>query len=76
MILSHPQRIPHLKSFSAYTGAFRWNKEDSGVHRDVILEVFIAEGIPAFKGYLRLMSNQPMNERKIGFDLNPSNKNE
>ncbi len=72
-----PQRITHLESFSAYTAAFRWKSKDSGVHRDVILEAFIAEGIPAFKGYPRLMSNQPMNERKIGFGSKPwSNKND
>tara|TARA_Y100000768_G_scaffold521_1_gene388 strand:+ start:23385 stop:24809 length:1425 start_codon:yes stop_codon:yes gene_type:complete len=69
-----PQKITHNDSFSAYTAAFRWNSSDSGVHRDIILEALIGEGIPAFKGYPRLMSEQPMNKRKIGYGSKPWGK--
>lgn len=64
-----PQRITHLDSYYAYTAAFKWNYSHSGIHRNVVAEALIAEGIPVFKGYHRLMCDHPMFKRKIAFGL-------
>ena len=65
-----PQKITHPESYYAYTASFKWNYADSNVHRDVIAEALIAEGIPVFKGYQRLMVDHPMFKRKIAFGQN------
>jgi perosamine synthetase len=64
-----PQKITHIDSYYAYTAAFKWNYKYSGVHRDIVFDALIAEGIPAFKGYHRLMCDHPMFKRKIAFGL-------
>ena len=65
-----PQRITHPDSYYAYTASFKWNKNKSGVHRNIIADALIAEGIPVFKGYHRLMCDHPMFKRKIAFGRN------
>jgi dTDP-4-amino-4,6-dideoxygalactose transaminase len=65
-----PQNITHINSFFAYTASFKWNYRKSGIHRDIIAEALIAEGIPVFKGYHRLMCDHPMFKRKIAFGKN------
>ena len=65
-----PQNITHISSFFAYTASFKWNYRKSGIHRDIIAEALIAEGIPVFKGYHRLMCDHPMFKRKIAFGKN------
>lgn len=62
-----PQRITHIDSYYAYTAAFKWNFEYSGVHRNAVAKALIAEGIPVFKGYQRLMCDHPMFKRRIAF---------
>jgi perosamine synthetase len=62
-----PQRITHIDSYYAYTAAFKWDSNSTSLHRDVVVEALIAEGIPAFKGYHRLMCDHPMFKRKIAF---------
>jgi perosamine synthetase len=61
------QKITHLTTYYAYTAAFKWCENKTGVHRDVIADALIAEGIPVFKGYHRLMCDHPMFKRKIAF---------
>ena len=65
-----PQKITNLNSYFAYTAAFRWNYCLSLVDRNIIAEALIAEGIPVFQGYKRLMCDHPMFKRKIAFGLN------
>ena len=65
-----PQKITHLNSYYAYTAAFKWNYKYSGVSRNVIAKALIAEGIPVFQGYHRLMCDHPMFKRKIAFGKN------
>ncbi|SVD14559.1 uncharacterized protein METZ01_LOCUS367413, partial [marine metagenome] len=65
-----PQKITHIDSYYAYTAAFKWNSTYTGLHRDVVVDALIAEGIPAFKGYHRLMCDHPMFKRKIAFGSN------
>ena len=65
-----PQKITHPDSYFAYTAAFKWNYKKTGVHRNTITEALIAEGIPVFKGYQRLMCDHPMFTRKIAFGKN------
>jgi perosamine synthetase len=62
-----PQKITHLDSYYAYTASFKWNYKKAGVHRDIIAQALIAEGIPVFIGYHRLMCDHPMFKRKIAF---------
>ena len=64
------QKITHPESYYAYTAAFKWNYTTTQVHRDIIVDALIAEGIPTFKGYHRLMCDHPMFKRKIAFGLN------
>ncbi len=63
-----PQKVTHINSFFAYTASFKWVYEK--IHRDVIAMALIAEGIPVFKGYHRLMCDHPMFKRKVGFGRN------
>lgn len=65
-----PQKITHPDSYYAYTASFKWNYNNSGVHRDAVVKALIAEGIPVFKGYHRLMCDHPMFKRKIAFGRN------
>ncbi|TFB11125.1 DegT/DnrJ/EryC1/StrS family aminotransferase [Candidatus Marinimicrobia bacterium MT.SAG.3] len=65
-----PQRITHPESYFAYTAAFRWDSAKSGVHRDIIAQAMISEGIPLFKGYHRLVCDHPMFKRKLAFGVN------
>jgi len=65
-----PQKITHPDSYYAYTASFKWNYNQAGVHRDIISQALIAEGIPVFKGYHRLMCDHPMFKRKIAFGKN------
>jgi dTDP-4-amino-4,6-dideoxygalactose transaminase len=65
-----PQRITHLETYYAYTAAFRWNYKATSIQRDKIIDALIAEGIPSFKGYHRLMCDHPMFKRKIAFGKN------
>lgn len=65
-----PQKITHPDSYYSYTAAFRWNYRDAGVTRDTVAYALIAEGIPVFKGYHRLMCDHPMFKRKIAFGKN------
>jgi len=62
-----PQKITHLDSYYAYTASFKWNYKKAEVHRDIIAQALIAEGIPVFIGYHRLMCDHPMFKRKIAF---------
>lgn len=62
-----PQKITHIDSYYAYTAAFRWSQNNAGIHRDIVADALIAEGIPVFKGYHRLMCDHPMFKRKIAF---------
>ena len=57
-----PQRITHKESFYSYTAGFRWDSEDSGVHRDVFCKALISEGAPVFTGYPKLMSEQVLHK--------------
>ena len=54
----------------AYTAAFKWNYKFTGLHRNVVCDALMAEGIPVFKGYHRLMCDHPMFKRKIAFGNN------
>ena len=65
-----PQKITHPESYYAYTASFKWNEKSVGVHRDVVADALIAEGIPVFKGYHRLMCDHPMFKKKIAFGAN------
>lgn len=65
-----PQKITHPESYYAYTAAFRWNYKFTGIHRDIIAQALVAEGIAVFKGYHRLMCDHPMFKRKIAFGSN------
>ena len=65
-----PQKITHPDSYYAYTAAFKWNYKKTGVHRDIIAQALIAEGIPVFKGYHRLMCDHPMFKQKIAYGNN------
>jgi len=65
-----PQKITHPESYFAYTASFKWKYKKSNIHRNLIAEALIAEGIPVFKGYQRLMCDHPMFKRKIAFGLN------
>jgi dTDP-4-amino-4,6-dideoxygalactose transaminase len=62
-----PQKVTHLDSYYAYTAAFRWNSSFTGLHRNIVVDALISEGIPVFKGYHRLMCDHPMFKRKIAF---------
>jgi perosamine synthetase len=53
-----PQKILGTNNYSAYTAAFQWDSDKSGVHRNFISDILTAEGIPNFKGYPVLMSEQ------------------
>lgn len=65
-----PQKITHANSYFAYTAAFKWNSSLTGLHRNIVVDALIAEGIPTFKGYHRLMCDHPMFKRKIAFGKN------
>ena len=71
-----PQKITHPDSYYAYTAAFKWNNKKTGVHRDIIAQALIAEGIPVFKGYHRLMCDHPMFKQKIAYGNKQLNKYE
>jgi perosamine synthetase len=64
------QKITHLKSYFSYTAAFRWHSNKHKVHRNVIADALIAEGVPVFRGYNRLMCDHPMFKKRIAFGLN------
>jgi len=60
-----PQKIIGTNNYSAYTAAFQWDSERSQVHRDLISDILTMEGIPNFKGYPVLMSEQEHIRRGI-----------
>lgn len=62
-----PQRLTHPESFSAYTSAFRWSEDESGVPRDVVAAALRAEGIPVATGVYRLMSDNELFRRKLAY---------
>ena len=63
-----PQKITHPETFYAYTASFKWQFINAkGVHRNTITKALLAEGIPVFKGYHRLMCDHPMFKNKIAF---------
>ena len=63
-----PQDVTHIDSFFAYTASFKWVSKK--IHRNIIAMALMAEGIPVFKGYHRLMCDHPMFKRKIAFGRN------
>ena len=65
-----PQKVTHPESYFSYTASFRWLFNNSNVHRNIIAKALIAEGIPVFKGYRRLMCDHPMIQQKIAFGRN------
>lgn len=65
-----PQKITHPESYFAYTAAFRWQSDKSGIHRDIIAKALIAEGIPVAQGIPRLLCDHPMFKRKLAFGKN------
>lgn len=62
-----PQKLTHPESYHAYTSAYRWMSEKSGLHRDLLSQALIAEGIPVAPGIPRLLFEHPHIKRKIGF---------
>ena len=64
-----PQRITHPDSYYAYTAAFRWHEERSGVPRNIVGQALRAEGVPVFTGYQRLLCDHPMFKRKLAAGL-------
>jgi perosamine synthetase len=62
-----PQRLTHPETFAAYTSAFRWLEEPSGVSRDVVAAALRAEGIPVATGVVRLMSDNELFRRKLAY---------
>jgi perosamine synthetase len=62
-----PQRLTHPETFAAYTSAFRWLEEPSGVSRDVVAAALRAEGIPVATGVGRLMSDNELFRRRLAY---------
>lgn len=65
----YPQRVTHPETFAAYTIAFRWDAEGSGVSRDAVALALRKEGIPTSTGVGRLMSDHPMFLRRIAYGV-------
>lgn len=68
-----PQLLTHPDTFAAYTSAFRWSAERSGVGRDLVAAALRAEGIPVATGVGRLMSDNELFRRGLlgGRDHSP-----
>jgi dTDP-4-amino-4,6-dideoxygalactose transaminase len=64
------QRITHPDTFAAYTAAFRWDADATGVSRDAVAMALRKEGIPVATGVGRLMSDHPMFLRKVAYGSN------
>jgi len=62
-----PQRITHRDTFAAYTAAFRWLGERVGISRDAVAKVLRSEGIPVATGVGKLMSDNQLFKRKLGY---------
>jgi perosamine synthetase len=62
-----PQRIPHPETYAAYTAAFRWDTNKTGITRDTVALALRKEGIPVAVGVGRLMSDHPMFQKKLAF---------
>jgi len=65
-----PQKITHPESYAPYTAGFRWISEKSGIHRDIVAYVLRSEGIPVASGIARLMSENPLFQRRIAYGKN------
>jgi perosamine synthetase len=62
-----PQRLTHPETFAAYTSAFRWSEEASGLRRDTVAAVLRAEGIPVATSVGRLMSDNELFRRRLAY---------
>jgi len=62
-----PQRVTHPETFAAYTAAFRWSEEASGLARNTVALALRAEGIPVATGVGRLMSDNILFQRKLAY---------
>ena len=62
-----PQKISHPESYFPYTVGFRWLKGKTNILRDTVANVLRSEGIPVATGVSRLMSDNPMFQKKIAF---------
>ncbi len=65
-----PQKISHPESYFPYTVGFRWLKGKTNILRDTVANVLRSEGIPVATGVSRLMSDNPMFQKKIAFGKN------
>jgi len=65
-----PQKITHPESYFPYTVGFRWLNEKTKIHRDTVAKILRSEGIPVATGVSRLMSDNPMFQKKIAFGKN------
>ena len=66
----YPQHITNPDSFYAYTAAFKWDYEKTGIPRNTIVAALRSEGIPVASGVGRLLSDNPIFLRKIAFGSN------
>jgi dTDP-4-amino-4,6-dideoxygalactose transaminase len=62
-----PQRLTHPDTFAAYTSAFRWIEDESGLARDTVAAALRAEGIPVATSVVRLMSDNELFRRRLAY---------
>jgi len=62
-----PQRLTHPESFAAYTCAFRWHPDRSGLRRDTVAAALRAEGVPVATGVGRLMVDNELFLRRLAY---------
>ena len=67
-----PQRITHLETYYAYTAAFKWDSQESGVHRNIFCKALLEEGVPVFTGYPSLMSQQRLHKDYCSIENTPN----
>jgi len=62
-----PQKLTNPDTYVPYCAGFRWNPQASGLRRDLVAQALRAEGIPVVGGFPRLMSENVLFTRQMGF---------